>query len=349
MSTPDFKPGDRVRCVDVMGQPSESLKLDDTALYTVASITHHGMLALESNPGPWLPSRFVKVELESTRPEFVVGQKVSGGDYPRLPIGSVVFDEPTAEDTVASVPVLKTGEDEWTNQGWPGVFTNAEMADVRTLTRLGDGIADVEIVESERVFLCCAAPSHIHGTIVTPTGERVEGTLTAETTDTDERIGAWERVAQHPIFAGCYAVEGPLIDAVIARLDELLQIAYVNPGDADADDAYVETEPLTRIAIDTLDREEIHRLIACLPADWGLIEPDGSVLSEVINQVAGALLEFANPKPARCTSLRDMSDSVRIQCAKDTDDLVHMHRTVYAGVEVRWPDDEAYGRVEVSS
>ena len=70
--------------------------------------------------------------------EWTACQKVSGGDYARLPIGSVVFDEPAAEDTVASVPVLKTGEDEWTNQGWPGVFTNAEMADdVRTLTHLG--------------------------------------------------------------------------------------------------------------------------------------------------------------------------------------------------------------------
>lgn len=182
-----------------------------------------------------------------------------------------------------------------------------------------------------------------------PTGERVEGTLTAEpAADTDDRIAAWERVAQHPIFEGSKVVEGPFIDAVIARLDELLEIAYVMPGDPDAA-LLDEVDAKNAVTINTLDREEIHRFIACLPADWGLIdERDGSTLSETVDQVQGALREFANPKPARCTSLKDMSDSARIQCLTPTT-LPHRHRAVYAGVDVRWIDAEEYGRVEVSS
>ena len=353
-----FEPGDKVRVVNPEGGDGSLLYGAEhtvahlcTESYTPNCRVHH--LQLEGMGNIWWDQvRFEKVEALWT-----VGDKVSGGDYPRLPIGSVVFDEPGAEDTVASVPVLKTGEDEWTNQGWPGVFTNAEMADdVRTLTCLGDGITDVEIVEPERDFLCCAAPSHVHGTIVAPTGERVESTLTAGPADTDERIGAWERVAQHPIFAGCYAVEGPLIDAVISRLDELLAIAYVNPGDADATDAYVEPEPL---------KEGAAVLVWAKVANGGIedsddmfrvwINPDGARFALVVQVEPDAIVRpdagQVPPwvKPAQCTSLKDMSDSVRIQCAKAADVLVHMHRAVYAGVEVRWPDDEAYGRVEVSS
>ena len=394
-----FEPGDKVRVVNPEGGDGSLLYGAEhtvahlcTESYTPNCRVHH--LQLEGMGNIWWDQvRFEKVEALWT-----VGDKVSGGDYPRLPIGSVVFDEPAAEDTVASVPVLKTGEDEWTNQGWPGVFTNAEMADdVRTLTRLGDGTppakctgeggCQVEVhyhgcyadvppakcddpsehgtqteVEPERDFLCCAAPSHIHGRIVMPTGERVETTLTVPPATADvepeplkeeyarlrrvERritdvLDAWKRQPCH--------MTGEAAATILRRVMEEANSDTVTEPE-DADDAYVEAEPLTLVEIDTLDREEIHRLIACLPVDWGLIEPDGSVVSEVINEVSAALLEFANPvKSAQCTSLLDMSDSVRIQCAKDANVLVHMHRAVYAGVEVRWPDDEAYGRVEVSS
>lgn len=242
-----------------------------------------------------------RIHERNLAPEFVVGQKVSGDDYPRLPIGSVVFDEPAAEDTVASVPVMKIGGDTWTNQGWPGVFTNAEMADdVRTLTRLGDGVADVGIVEPERDFLCCAAPSHIHGTIVTPTGERVEGTLTVPAVEPlrkDEWVQVWARVEEpKPDFDGDIELR--------------------------------------------LDRTNVMASGERWSAVWA--RPDA-----IVRPNAGQVPPWV--KPAQCTSLKDMSDSVRIQCAKDADVLAHMHRTVYAGVEVRWPDEEAYGRVEVSS
>lgn len=129
----EFKPGDRVRCVDVTGQPSENLKLDDTALYTVASITHHGWLTLTSNPGPWLPSRFVKVDLETTEPEFVVGQQVSGNDYERLPVGSKV-----KIDGDSFFSHTKIADNRWRSdigKEWP----NAQLAGFhRTLTHLPD-------------------------------------------------------------------------------------------------------------------------------------------------------------------------------------------------------------------
>lgn len=72
-------------------------------------------------------------------PKFIVGQRVVGNDYARLPIGSVVLEE-EADDTVRSVPLAKTGEDEWTNQGWPGVFASVDLSyDERRLTHLGGG------------------------------------------------------------------------------------------------------------------------------------------------------------------------------------------------------------------
>ena len=122
----------------------------------------------------------------------------------------------------------------------------------------------------------------------------------------------------------------------------------------DATDAYVEPEPLkgweqefldAQVVIDTQDREEIHRFIACLPADWGLIDTDGSTLSETIEQVQAALREFANPKPARCTSLFDSGEGSLVRCAEDEHDATTRHRFLLG----YWTDAEAYGRVEVSS
>lgn len=45
--------------------------------------------------------------------------------------------------------------------------------------------------------------------------------MTDKHNESDERIGAWERVADHPLFKECYAAESPLIDAMIAKLDDL--------------------------------------------------------------------------------------------------------------------------------
>lgn len=160
MSTQEFKPGDQVRCIETW----TTSVVDRGSEYTVEAA--RGPVFDSARPvsgatevlvnGEWVPVRY----FEKVEAEWTVGQKVSGDDYPRLPIGSVVFDEPAAEDTVASVPVLKTGEDEWTNQGWPGVFTNAEMADdVRTLTRLGDGTPPPKCTGEGG----CKAEVHYHG------------------------------------------------------------------------------------------------------------------------------------------------------------------------------------------
>lgn len=37
----------------------------------------------------------------------------------------------------------------------------------------------------------------------------------------DERIEAWERVAQHPVFTSAYDGEGPLLDSMMAVLDRI--------------------------------------------------------------------------------------------------------------------------------
>ena len=36
-----------------------------------------------------------------------------------------------------------------------------------------------------------------------------------------QRLRAWDRLADHPIFAECFDSNLPLIDSMIARLDEL--------------------------------------------------------------------------------------------------------------------------------
>ena len=356
-----FKPGDKVRVVNPEGGDGSLLYGAEhtvahlcTESYTPNCRVHH--LQLEGMGNIW----WDQVRFEKVEPEWTVGQEVSGGDYPRLPIGSVVFDEPAAEDTVASVPVLKTGEDEWTNQGWPGVFTNAEMADdVRTLTRLGDGIADAEVVEPERNFFCCAAPSHIHGRIVMPTGERVETTLTVPPATADVEPAPAKVTGNsdgpHLHFGVCRKCGCTDEDCsgCIARTGHAC--SWVE-GDLCSACADVEPEPLkeadavlvwAKVANGGIqDSEDMFRV-------W--INPDGARFAlvvqvepdAIVRPDAGQVPPWA--KPAQCTSLKDMSDSVRIQCAKAADVLVHMHRAVYAGVEVHWPDDEAYGRVEVSS
>ena len=37
--------------------------------------------------------------------------------------------------------------------------------------------------------------------------------------DSDPRVEAWSRIAKHPFFADCYATDGALIDAMLAKLD----------------------------------------------------------------------------------------------------------------------------------
>lgn len=50
-----------------------------------------------------------------------------------------------------------------------------------------------------------------------------------QVTDEDERINAWERVAEHPACRPCYDEERPLIDAVMDRLTDLCEMeATVN-------------------------------------------------------------------------------------------------------------------------
>lgn len=122
--------------------------------------------------------------------EFVVGQQVSGSDYERLPVGSKVayMDCP---------PLTKVAEDAWEGEDLSSYSHDHELRIPRTLTYLGDGThaepEDTDDVEPEPLK---------------------EG-------EDDKRIGAWERVADHPIFRPCYAEERPLIDAVMAKLDRI--------------------------------------------------------------------------------------------------------------------------------
>lgn len=41
-------------------------------------------------------------------------------------------------------------------------------------------------------------------------------------TDPTGRIKAWHRIADHPFFEDCFASEDTLIDAMIAKLDDLM-------------------------------------------------------------------------------------------------------------------------------
>ena len=37
--------------------------------------------------------------------------------------------------------------------------------------------------------------------------------------ESDERVQAWDGIAKHPFFAGCYSTDGTLMDAMVAKLD----------------------------------------------------------------------------------------------------------------------------------
>ena len=39
--------------------------------------------------------------------------------------------------------------------------------------------------------------------------------------DEDSRIQAWYSIAKHPFFAECYSTDGTLIEAMLAKLDEI--------------------------------------------------------------------------------------------------------------------------------
>lgn len=291
MST-QFSKGDRVRKTTVehtvMGRGftdhgEEFAKKG--AVGTVTDVEAPALMWVEWDEGT--ASRINVEHLEKVEPEWTVGQKVSGDDYAKLPIGSVVLEEEAAEmavDGVKSVPIAKTGEDAWTNQGHPGVFVSEDLSyDERTLTHLPDA---------------------------------------AEPEDKDD----------------LYVEPEPLADWERALLDE------------------VDSE--NTVTINTLDREEIHRFIACLPADWGLIdERDGSTLSETVDQVIEALREFANPKPARCASLWAdpfATDPTTLRRCKFDAGHDERHRADWSAPtghnqSATWADGGAYGRVEVSS
>lgn len=38
---------------------------------------------------------------------------------------------------------------------------------------------------------------------------------------TRQRLAAWERIAEHPFFADCYRGDETLLDAMVAKLDQL--------------------------------------------------------------------------------------------------------------------------------
>lgn len=45
----------------------------------------------------------------------------------------------------------------------------------------------------------------------------------------DERISAWHRIADHPAFRPCFASDEPLIDSMLARLDEPAATPTIDP------------------------------------------------------------------------------------------------------------------------
>lgn len=46
-------------------------------------------------------------------------------------------------------------------------------------------------------------------------------TYTPTDENEDERIYAWHKVAEHPFFKECYDTQGPLLNAMIRKLDRV--------------------------------------------------------------------------------------------------------------------------------
>lgn len=75
----------------------------------------------------------------SEHPDWVVGQRVSGEDYGRLPLGSVV--------TALGAPCrTKVADNQWRTDhyGWQPVLTDDQLSEPRTLKRLGYGAPEEE-------------------------------------------------------------------------------------------------------------------------------------------------------------------------------------------------------------
>lgn len=112
-------------------------------------------------------------------------------------------------------------------------------------------------------------------------------------------------------------------------------------------DKVMPPEDPDRVTVNTLDREELDRLIRSFPPDWSFVNEDGTIDSQVINDMQAALRKFAEPvKPARCTSLkRTVGDRAALwQCTHDAP-----HTDMHECGDVAWTTAEEYGRVEVSS
>lgn len=133
-----FKPGDKVRVQKGYERPGVPLG----HVFTVADVEHEDHDDYITVVGGWtngatggmFEDRFEKVE-----PEFVVGQQVSGGDYERLPVGSVVQGGGYPKRT-------KIADDQWRTDdagNWSPVLSSDAIG-TRTLTHLGDGLADWE-------------------------------------------------------------------------------------------------------------------------------------------------------------------------------------------------------------
>lgn len=128
MSAQEFKPGDRARCIETW----TTHVIDSGDEFTVEDVdptTRNGLEVFVQ--GEWVPARY----FEKVKPQFFVGQRVSGDDYKRLPVGAVVAD-PTGVAT-------KVAENVWR---WDDGAEDAdeEVRMERTLTHLPDELADWE-------------------------------------------------------------------------------------------------------------------------------------------------------------------------------------------------------------
>lgn len=162
--------------------------------------------------------------------EFKVGQSISGVEYDRLPVGAKFRRGPQYSEYEVTETGFKLGMADTT-------LTAADYRSARKITYLPDA---TEPEDKDDLYV---EPEPLK-----------EG-------EEDERIGAWERVSDHPIFRPCYAEERPLIDAVMAKLDRIYSegASPMRPEEPDVLGAVVYSESngkfWTRASIDP---EESH-------------------------------------------------------------------------------------------
>ncbi|MGH3999022.1 MAG: hypothetical protein ACRDTJ_16385, partial [Pseudonocardiaceae bacterium] len=123
MSTQEFKPGDKVKCIrsSATGSNPAVTAGDEYAI----DVLDGDMVSVDGMPSYWWSTdRFVLVE-----PEWAVGQQVSGTDYERLPVGS------RARHRLALADIVKAESGEWT---FRGVLMAEPEGSRRTLTHLGE-------------------------------------------------------------------------------------------------------------------------------------------------------------------------------------------------------------------